>query len=155
MFDLLVLRFCLPSLRNSGDIRYYRRYQNPCSDHFRYTINRTYESNNKYLAIRTGFPLFRHSSCASSCWSLSIRSANLLISLDRWIPVTFFPHVVLNALRAALTARSISFAEAIAIDEFVLSRRDTYNTSNDRADDLFCSRIYSPVYIKMNDGIWF
>ena len=44
--------------------------------------------------------------------SLSMRSASLLINLDLWNPVTFFPQVVLNALRAAVTAKSMSFGEA-------------------------------------------
>ena len=66
----------------------------------------------KYLAIFTDFPLLSVSISANSCWSLSIKSANLLISLERSNPVTFFPQVVVNALRAAATATSISFADA-------------------------------------------
>lgn len=69
--------------------------------------------NQYYLAIRTGLPLSRDSSSASICWSRSIKSASLLISRARSTPVTFFPHVVLNALRAAATAMSISFSDAI------------------------------------------
>lgn len=41
-----------------------------------------------------------------------MRSASLLRSRARSNPVTFFPHVVWRALRAAATATSMSFAEA-------------------------------------------
>lgn len=65
-----------------------------------------------YLAIRTGLPLLRASSSASSWASLSIKSASLFMSLERSYPVTFFPQDVLKACRAAATAMSISFADA-------------------------------------------
>jgi len=65
-----------------------------------------------YLAILAGFPLLRASSSASSWASRSIRSASLLIRRERSKPVTFFPHVVLKAFRAAATATSMSFSEA-------------------------------------------
>lgn len=45
--------------------------------------------------------------------SRSIRSASLAMSLERSVPVTFFPHAVLNALRAAATARSMSLSVAV------------------------------------------
>lgn len=64
-----------------------------------------------YLATLTGFPLLRDSSSASSCASRSIRSASLLRRRDRSNPVTFLPHVVVNAFLAARTATSMSFAE--------------------------------------------
>ena len=69
--------------------------------------------NSVYRAILTGFPLLRLSSSASSCASRSMRSASLLISRDRSKPVTFLPQVVLNASRAAETATSMSFSDAI------------------------------------------
>lgn len=47
-----------------------------------------------HLAILTGFPLFKLSNSASSCMSLSIKSASLFRSRARSKPVTFFPHVV-------------------------------------------------------------
>lgn len=67
-----------------------------------------YETN---LAILTGLPLLSVSSSASCCASRSIRSASLLRSLARSVPVTFLPQVVWNALRAAATAMSMSFTE--------------------------------------------
>ncbi len=67
---------------------------------------------NSHLATRTGLPLLRASSSASSWASLSIKSASLLMSLERSNPVTFFPQDVLKASRAAATAISISFADA-------------------------------------------
>ena len=66
-----------------------------------------------HRAILTGFPLFSVSSSASSCASRSMRSASLWMSRARSKPVTFFPHVVLNAARAAATARSMSAAEPV------------------------------------------
>lgn len=69
------------------------------------------EGDGTDLAILTCLPLLRVSSSASSCASRSIRSANLFSSRARSEPGVFRPQVVLNALRAAATATSMSLAE--------------------------------------------
>lgn len=66
-----------------------------------------------YRAILRGLPLLRHSSSPSTCASLSMRSASLLIRRERSKPETFLPQAVFSASRAAATAASMSFAEPV------------------------------------------
>lgn len=92
-------------------------------------LDQAHDVNKAHRAIRIGFPLSSDSSSARSCISRSIRSASLYMSLPRSVPVTFFPHAVLNALRAAATARSMSFSLPVESRTLVHDRRVHSKTS--------------------------
>ena len=105
-------------LRSSASTRHCLKCRSPYEEY----SGATRLSRRTYLATLTGLPLFKVSSSARDCASRSIKSANLLIRRDLSVPVTFLPHVVLNASRAAATAASMSFDEAIAIAGNVVQR---------------------------------
>jgi hypothetical protein len=104
-----------------------------------------------HRASFTGFPLFRHSSSARICLSLSMRSASLLINLERSKPETFFPQVSRKALRDDATAMSTSFSEAGTCCIRDNNRHDCNNweiTSGDCAYYLLCRGVIDPVRMK-------
>lgn len=110
VLHILVRLFYRPTPHSTVNTGCYPQYQNLWYDQRPLRI-KPKEDIFSYLAILNGLPLFNDSTSASISWSLSIRSANLFRSLDLSKPVTFLPHEVLKALRAAATAMSMSFTE--------------------------------------------